>query len=128
MHWWAHRMTSDIPLRRSSRRKEIDSGCSFRIVQEDRPIFYEFWVVEVDQSRPALKLKHFNAHRAGWEEKNAGIKMPLVSHSEDDAVFAEADGGVSLHHHPRGNAPTCTVHHVRDSKGSDESFSLTKAP
>jgi Domain of unknown function (DUF6265) len=70
---------------------------SFRIVQEDRPIFYEFWVVEVDESRPVLKLKHFNADLAGWEDKNARIKTLLISH----AVFAEADGGVSLHYHRR---------------------------
>jgi hypothetical protein len=62
---------------------------SFRIVQSGRPVFYEFWAVELDENRPVLKLKHFNADLAGWEEKNASTKMPLVSNAEDDAVFAE---------------------------------------
>lgn len=101
---------------------------SFRVVQDDRPIFYEFWVVELDENRPVLKLKHFNADLAGWEDKNASTKMPLISHSEEDAVFAEADGGVSLHYHRMGDKLTCIVHHVRDGKGSDETFNLTKAP
>lgn len=83
---------------------------SFRIVQDSSPIFYEFWVVEMDEHRPVLKLKHFNAGLAGWEEKNASTKMPLVSNAEDDAVFAEADGSVSLHYKRMGNALTCTVH------------------
>jgi hypothetical protein len=100
---------------------------SFRIVQSGRPVFYEFWVVEVDENRPVLKLKHFNADLAGWEEKNASTKMPLISSSPDDALFAEADGSVSLHYHRVGDMLTCTVHHVRNGKASDETFTLTRA-
>jgi hypothetical protein len=99
---------------------------SFRIVQGGKPIFYEFWVVEMDDKRPVLKLKHFNANLAGWEEKSASTKMPLISSAEDDAVFAEADGSVSLHYHRVGDMLTCTVHHVRNGKVSDEIFALTK--
>ncbi len=42
---------------------------SFRIVQGGRPVFCEFWVVEVDENRPVLKLKHFNANLAGWRRR-----------------------------------------------------------
>ena len=101
---------------------------SFRVVQSGRPVFYEFWVVEVDQNRPVLKLKHFNADLAGWEEKNASIKMPLISTAEGDAVFAEEDDSVSLHYHRIGDMLTCTVHHVRNGKASDEKFTLTRVP
>ena len=101
---------------------------SFRIVQSGRPVFYEFWAVELDENRPVLKLKHFNADLAGWEEKNASTKMPLVSNAEDDAVFAEEDGSVSLHYHRIGDRLTCTVHHVRNGKSSDETFTLMRAP
>jgi hypothetical protein len=100
---------------------------SFRIVESGKPVFYEFWVVELDENRPVLKLKHFNADLAGWEEKNASAKMPLIANSEDDAVFAEADGSVSLHYHRVGDVLSCTVHHVRNGKGSDEIFTLTRA-
>jgi len=98
---------------------------NFRIVQSGRPIFYEFWAVEVDENRPVLKLKHFNSDLVGWEDKNASTKMPLISYSGDDAVFAEADGSVAT---LSSYVLTCTVHHVREGKGSDETFSLTKAP
>ena len=101
---------------------------SFRIVQAGKPVFYEFWVVEVDENRPVLKLKHFNSDLAGWEEKNASTRMPLVSSAPGDAVFAQADGSVSLHYHRLGSVLTCTVHHVKDGKSSDETFALTKAP
>ena len=100
---------------------------SFRIVQHDRPVFYEFWVLELDNNRPVLKLKHFNADLVGWEEKNASTKMPLVKTAEDDAIFAEADSSVSLHYHRVGKKLTCIVHHVRDGKGSDETFTLMRA-
>jgi hypothetical protein len=84
--------------------------------------------VEIDDNRPVLKLKHFSANLAGWEEKADSTKMPLISTSEGDAIFAEKDGSVSLHYHRRGDELTCTVHHVRDGKGSDEIFVLTRAP
>ena len=99
---------------------------SFRILREGQPIFYEFWVMEVNENRPVLKLKHFNAGLAGWEEKNDSTKLPLTSVSDGDAVFAEANGSVSLHYQRAGNVLTCTVHHVRDGKGSDEIFRLTR--
>jgi hypothetical protein len=101
---------------------------SFRVVHGGKPVFYEFWAVELDENRPVLKLKHFNAGLAGWEEKNASTRMPLISSSEGDAVFAEADGSVSLHYQRKGAVLTCTVHHVRDGKGSDEVFTLTRVP
>lgn len=99
---------------------------SFRIVRDGKPIFYEFWAVEVDGNRPVLKLKHFNADLVGWEEKNSSTKMTLISNSEDDAVFAAADGNVSLHYHRTGDTLSCVVHHLRDGKGGDESFDLTR--
>jgi hypothetical protein len=106
---------------------------SFRVVQDGKPVFYEFWAVELDaaggdKAQPVLELKHFNAGLMGWEEKNVCTKMPLISSSENDAVFAEADGSVSLHYRRTGNTLTCTVHHVRNGKGSDETFTLTRAP
>lgn len=99
---------------------------SFRVVQGGKAVFYEFWAVEVDEGRSVLKLKHFNANLAGWEEKDASTRMPLVSSAEDDVVFAETDGSVSLHYHRKGDLLTCTVHHVRNGQGSDETFALTR--
>ena len=100
---------------------------SFRVVESGKAVFYEFWAVELDGDRPVLKLKHFNTGLAGWEEKDASTKMPLVSSSENDAVFAEADGSVSLHYWRVGDTLTCTVHHVKSGKGSDEVFTLKRA-
>src|SRR5579862_5885802 len=48
---------------------------SFRIVQDGKPVFYEFWAIELDKNRPVLKLKHFNANLVGWEEKTISINM-----------------------------------------------------
>ena len=101
---------------------------SFRIVQGGKPVFYEFWAVELDENRPVLKLKHFNANLVGWEEKTVSIKMPLLSNSENDVVFAEQDGSVSLHYHRMGVSLTCTVHHVKNGKTNDETFTLTRTP
>jgi len=83
--------------------------------------------VELDDNHPVLKLKHFNAGLVGWEEKNTAVMMPLISTAESEAVFAEADGSVSLHYHLAGKKLTCTVHHMKDGKSSDETFTLMRA-
>jgi hypothetical protein len=101
---------------------------NFRIVQGGKPVFYEFWAVELDDDRPVLKLKHFNANLVGWEEKTVSIRIPLLSNSENDVVFAEQDGSVSLHYHRMGVSLTCTVHHVKNGKSNDETFTLTRTP
>ena len=101
---------------------------SFRIIANGKPVFYEFWVVEIDANHPVLKLKHFNGGLTGWEEKDASTKMPLTSSATDDAVFTEPDGSVSLHYHRAGETLTCVVHHVRNGKSSDETFTLKRLP
>ena len=101
---------------------------TFRVVQSGKPVFYEFWVVEIDNDRAVLKLKHFNAGLAGWEDKDSSTKMPVVSSSKDDLVFAEPDGSVSLHYHRAGATLTCIVHHVKNGKADDETFTLVRTP
>jgi hypothetical protein len=99
---------------------------SFRIVQHGRPVFYEFWAVEVDDDHPVMKLDHFNAGLVAWEEKDAPTRMPHISAAENDAIFAEPDGRVSLHYHRAGKQLTCIVHHVKNGKSSDEKFTLMR--
>lgn len=105
----------------------MSSNASFRVVQGGKAVFYEFWAVEVDAGPPVLKLKHFNADLTGWEEKSESTRMRLVSTSENDATFAETDGSVSLHYHRSGDTLTCTVHHARQGRSSDEKFILSRA-
>lgn len=101
---------------------------SFRILNQGRPVFYEFWAVELSGSAPVLKLKHFNAGLVGWEDKASSTEMPLIAVADNDAVFAAPDGSVSLHYRRAGNRLTCIVHHVRNGKQSEETFTLEKAP
>jgi hypothetical protein len=101
---------------------------SFRVVAGGKPVFYEFWAVELEANQPVMKMKHFNAGFVGWEAKDVSVRMPLVSSAKDDAIFAETDGSVSLHYHRSGETLRCTVHHVKDGKPSDEVFVLTRAP
>jgi hypothetical protein len=101
---------------------------SFRILKQGSPVFYEFWVVEVNDNRPVLKMKHFSVGLVGWEDKTSSTQMPLITAARDDATFAASDGSVSLHYHRAGSSLTCIVHHVRNGKISEETFSLDKAP
>jgi hypothetical protein len=53
--------------------------------------------------------------------------MPLISAADNDAVFAEPDGSVSLHYHRSAETLTCVVHHSKNGKTSDEIFKMSKA-
>ena len=52
----------------------------------------------------------------------------MGAESDYEIRFLKADGSVSLHYHLVGKKLTCTVHHVRNGKGTDETFTLMRAP
>jgi hypothetical protein len=99
---------------------------TFRVLQDGKPVFYEFWAIELDDNHPVMKLKHFNAGLKGWEQKDASTRMPLISSGPDDAIFAETDGSVSLHYHRKGQTLTCLVHHLQDGHSKDETFTMRR--
>jgi hypothetical protein len=100
------------------------------IMKAGKPVFYEFWVVEVEDNHPVLKMKHFNANLKGWEEKNTSIRMPVEpdATSENNVTFGAADGSVSLHYFLAGGKLNCMVHHLRNGKLTVEPFTLTRVP
>jgi hypothetical protein len=60
---------------------------SFRMIQEDKPVFYEFILIkEVDNSLE-YQVKHFNPDLSGWEEKNDYHSFKLVKIEKNKAHF-----------------------------------------
>ena len=59
----------------------------FKLAQEGNPNFYEFFFIVQDDGQWVLKLKHFGADFAGWEEKDDYVTFPLVSVSPTEIAF-----------------------------------------
>lgn len=60
---------------------------SFTLVIDDKTGFYELMTLTIDDGKPALRLKHFNADLTGWEEKEKVISFPFVKLDEHHLQF-----------------------------------------
>ncbi len=60
---------------------------SFRMVQEGKPVFYEFIAIIEENETLAYKLKHFNPDLTGWEEKEDYTIFPLVKMGQQTVWF-----------------------------------------
>jgi hypothetical protein len=59
----------------------------FRLVQNDKPSFYEFFHLAEDNGSLVLKLKHFNPDLTGWEEKDGFVTFRLLKLAPNEANF-----------------------------------------
>lgn len=60
---------------------------SFKLTQNNTPVFYEFGFILEQEGTLVLKLKHFNPDLTGWEEKNKFVEFKLVEQSENIVWF-----------------------------------------
>ena len=51
---------------------------TFRLLKDDKPLFYEYWVLADHGKGTTLRLKHFNADMTGWEEKDKFTEFPFI--------------------------------------------------
>ena len=100
---------------------------TFRVVRVGKPVFYEFWVIEVEEGKPVYKLKHFNGGLKGWEEKNDLVRLPVRELDSTHVVFANEEGTLSLRYERKGAELTATLRHIKEGKPSDEVFLLHRA-
>jgi hypothetical protein len=72
--------------------------CSFRCVKDGKVVFYEFVVIEQNETdeAPVMKLRHFNPGSIGWEEKENPYLYPLISLQGEKAVFERPDKKTTL--------------------------------
>jgi len=61
----------------------------FRWVRDGQVLFYELEVLEQQDERVYLRVKHFDRGLVGWEEKGAPHEFLLVERSDRGAVFLE---------------------------------------
>lgn len=59
----------------------------FKLVKEGKPGLYEFELIVEEEGSLTLKLKHFDAGLASWEEKDEYVSFPLVKLEEQAAYF-----------------------------------------
>lgn len=59
----------------------------FRLLRNDRTVFYEIFTITEESGSLMLRLKHFNPDLKGWEEKDETVDFPLVKISAEGVWF-----------------------------------------
>jgi hypothetical protein len=59
----------------------------FRLVKDDKVVFYELFRIAEEAGSLALRLKHFHSDMKGWEEKDGMVTFPLLSLARHEAKF-----------------------------------------
>jgi hypothetical protein len=94
----------------------------FRLVAEEKTVFYEFLTITQEHDTLSLQLKHFNPDLVGWEEKDKKVTFPLVAVERERVHFE----GMSFH---RESADEITIFlAIRSNDGTlhEEKFAYTR--
>lgn len=60
----------------------------YRLIKEDKPVFYEMlWLME-ENGTLILRLKHFHANLVGWEEKDKTVDFKFVKKEGNRVYFS----------------------------------------
>jgi hypothetical protein len=59
----------------------------FRLVKEDKPVFYEIMTILEIEGGLEMRLKHVNPDMTGWEEKNDFVTFRLVKQDDTGVWF-----------------------------------------
>src|SRR5579863_7310577 len=100
---------------------------TFRVVKDGDAVFYEFWVIEVEDSKAIFKMKHFDRGLLGWEEKADMVRLTLSVRNGQDVLFSKSDGSLSLRYQRNGDGLVSTLRRVKDGKTKEDVFHLHRS-
>lgn len=60
----------------------------FRLVKDDKPVFYEILTLMETEGSVEMRLKHVSPDMTGWEEKAAFVTFKLVKQDATGAYFS----------------------------------------
>ena len=60
---------------------------SFKLIKDDKVVFYEIEIIRELENSLILQLKHFNNDLKGWESKDETVDFPLKAIYENKVIF-----------------------------------------
>jgi hypothetical protein len=61
---------------------------AYRLIKDDKPVFYEMLMLVEKEGSLVLRLKHFTRDFVGWEEKDKSVDFKFVSRSDRRMNFS----------------------------------------
>jgi hypothetical protein len=100
---------------------------TYRVLKGGDPVFYEFWVIEVEDGKVIFKMKHFDRGLIGWEEKADMVRLTGSNSDGYDVLFSKPDGSLSLRYQRNGDELVSTLRRVKDGKTKEDIFRLHRS-
>ena len=100
---------------------------TFRVVKDDKAVFYEFWAIEVEDGQVVFKMKHFDQGLIGWEEKANMVRLTTSIAGPQDVLFSKPDGSLALRYQRKGDELVSTLRRVKDGKTTEDVFHLHRS-
>ncbi|OBX25633.1 hypothetical protein A9996_09325 [Gelidibacter algens] len=60
---------------------------TFKLIENDKVVFYEIVIIREVENSLILQLKHFGSDLKGWETKDETVDFPLKEITENKVVF-----------------------------------------
>ena len=60
----------------------------FKLIKDEKPVFYEFFLLIETEEGIELRLKHFDPYLNAWEAKNEFITFKLIDVEGQKAIFS----------------------------------------
>ena len=96
----------------------------FRLVQKDKPVFYEFMTIRETDRGLAMQLKHFNPDMTAWEEKEKFVEF-LYAGAEGKRVYFQ---GLTFDRVADDRVTIYLALRKKDGSVAEERFEMTRQP
>ncbi len=61
---------------------------AYRLIKDEKPVFYEMMLLLETEDTLVLRLKHFHPNFVGWEEKDKSVDFKFVKKDGDRIYFS----------------------------------------
>lgn len=91
---------------------------SFKLVANDKVVFYEILIIKEIEESLILQLKHFSGDLEGWEEKDETVDFKLMKVAPNAVYF----NGMTFVRENETNMTVYVVIHNEDGEQHEEAF------
>ena len=97
---------------------------TYRLIKDDKPVFYEMmWLLETEGTL-TLRLKHFNPDLTGWEEKDKSVDFKFVKKDGKRLYFS----GLTFEQASKNKLNIYLALKQRDGSLKEEVFKMQRGP
>lgn len=95
---------------------------TFRMLKDNKPVFYEFMTLEERGGSLVLRVKHFTPELVAWEEKDRSVDFPFIKKDGKRLYF----NGLTFERNSSDSVRIYLVIGQKDGTFREETFEYTR--